>query len=161
MVWCEEWGAVVGSFGKLQKKQFMHAWHHSIKGPIHFKRMFHNFPCELQLVIRTVLLTAMYCTHACTYNVQETGATECSDEISQFTTMPYRSPDMVSVYSGKTITTKSDIWVRTLLCTHNIIAIMYMSTTLFTSLKNKRYNRIATLNYSVSAWTSTGLIYVS
>ena len=146
MVWV--WGAVVGSFGKLEKKQFMHAWHHSIKGPIHFKRMFHNFPCELQLVIRTVLLLLRtVLTPVPTMYKQETGATECSDEISQFTTMPYRSPDMVSVYSGKTITTKSDIWVRTLLCTRNIIAIMYMSTTLFTSLKNKRYNRIATLNY--------------
>lgn len=44
--------------------------------------------------------------------VQEMGANECSDEISRFTTLAYRSPEMVSVYSGKTITTKSDIWVR-------------------------------------------------
>ncbi len=74
MVWV--WGAVVGSFGKLCKKNNL--WHRSIKGPIHFKRMFHNFPCELQLVIRTVLLLlrtvltpalpvhcSCYCAHAC------------------------------------------------------------------------------------------------
>ena len=66
----------------------------------------------------------MHCTvscYVCLY-LQEMGATECSDEISRFTTMPYRSPEMVSVYSGKTITTKSDIWVRTLY-------IIYLHTT--------------------------------
>ena len=68
MVWCEEWGWCGCGEQWLEalvncKKNNL--WHHSIKGPIHFKRMFHNFPCELQLVIRTVLLTATYCTHAC------------------------------------------------------------------------------------------------
>jgi hypothetical protein len=34
----------------------------------------------------------------------------------RFTTMPYRAPEMVSLYSGNTITTKADIWVRVYLC---------------------------------------------
>lgn len=39
------------------------------------------------------------------------GAAECEDEIARFTTLAYRAPEMVSLYSGKTITTKADIWV--------------------------------------------------
>jgi serine/threonine protein kinase len=40
------------------------------------------------------------------------GAAKCEDEIARFTTLPYRAPEMVSLYSGKTITTKADIWVH-------------------------------------------------
>ena len=31
--------------------------------------------------------------------------------IYRFTTLAYRAPEMVSLYSGNTITTKADIWV--------------------------------------------------
>ena len=39
------------------------------------------------------------------------GATECQEQIARFTTLAYRAPEMVSLYSGKTISTKADIWV--------------------------------------------------
>jgi len=39
------------------------------------------------------------------------GASQCEDEIARFTTLSYRAPEMVSLYSGKTINTKADIWV--------------------------------------------------
>jgi len=29
----------------------------------------------------------------------------------RYTTVSYRSPEMVDLYSGKTVTTKADIWV--------------------------------------------------
>lgn len=38
------------------------------------------------------------------------GATECQEQIARFTTLAYRAPEMVSLYSGKTISTKADIW---------------------------------------------------
>ena len=40
------------------------------------------------------------------------GVAKCEEEIAQFTTLSYRSPEMVSMYSGKRITEKSDIWVN-------------------------------------------------
>ena len=33
----------------------------------------------------------------------------------RYTTVAYRAPEMVDLYSGKTITTKADIWVGELL----------------------------------------------
>lgn len=33
-----------------------------------------------------------------------------ADEINRYTTLSYRSPEMVDLYSNKPITTKSDIW---------------------------------------------------
>ncbi|XP_053205198.1 BMP-2-inducible protein kinase-like [Panonychus citri] len=36
--------------------------------------------------------------------------TELEEEIKKYTTLSYRSPEMVDLYSGKIITTKSDIW---------------------------------------------------
>lgn len=39
------------------------------------------------------------------------GASNIIEEIEKYTTLSYRAPEMVDVYSGKTITTKSDIWV--------------------------------------------------
>jgi AP2-associated kinase len=38
------------------------------------------------------------------------GAALCEEQIARFTTMPYRAPEMVSLYSGSTITTKADVW---------------------------------------------------
>ncbi|XP_073978913.1 numb-associated kinase isoform X1 [Rhodnius prolixus] len=38
------------------------------------------------------------------------GASNIIEEIEKYTTLSYRAPEMVDVYSGKTITTKSDIW---------------------------------------------------
>lgn len=32
----------------------------------------------------------------------------------RYTTLAYRAPEMVELYSGKLITTKADIWVRIL-----------------------------------------------
>ena len=51
---------------------------------------------------------------SCTVNCmhpESMGAAQCEDEIARFTTLAYRAPEMVSLYSGKTITTKADIWV--------------------------------------------------
>ena len=39
------------------------------------------------------------------------GASECEEQISKFTTLAYRSPEMISLYSGMSISTKADIWV--------------------------------------------------
>jgi AP2-associated kinase len=39
------------------------------------------------------------------------GASQCEEEIARFTTLAYRAPEMVSLFSGNTITTKADIWV--------------------------------------------------
>ena len=36
--------------------------------------------------------------------------TEVEDDIKKYTTVSYRSPEMIDLYSGKAITTKSDIW---------------------------------------------------
>lgn len=36
--------------------------------------------------------------------------TEVEEEIKKYTTLSYRSPEMVDLYSGKSITTKADIW---------------------------------------------------
>ncbi|KAK5640382.1 hypothetical protein RI129_011193 [Pyrocoelia pectoralis] len=38
------------------------------------------------------------------------GATMVEDEIKRYTTLSYRSPEMVDMYCGKPITTKADIW---------------------------------------------------
>lgn len=39
------------------------------------------------------------------------GVTSVQEEIEKYTTLSYRSPEMVDLYSGKPITTKADIWV--------------------------------------------------
>jgi len=39
------------------------------------------------------------------------GVSSVQDEIEKYTTLAYRSPEMVDLYSGKSITTKADIWV--------------------------------------------------
>ncbi|KXJ11367.1 AP2-associated protein kinase 1 [Exaiptasia diaphana] len=38
------------------------------------------------------------------------GPTKVEEEIQKYTTLSYRAPEMVDLYSGKTISTKSDIW---------------------------------------------------
>lgn len=43
-------------------------------------------------------------------NPSEKGATIVEDEIKRYTTLSYRSPEMVDMYSGKSISTKADIW---------------------------------------------------
>ena len=40
------------------------------------------------------------------------GASQCEEEIARFTTLAYRAPEMVSLFSGNTVTTKADIWVK-------------------------------------------------
>ena len=50
--------------------------------------------------------------HICEMDPEKMGHWQCEDEIKRFTTLAYRSPEMVDLYSGQKITTKSDIWVR-------------------------------------------------
>ena len=50
--------------------------------------------------------------HVCDMEPERLGYQQCEDEIKRFTTLSYRSPEMVDLYSGQKITTKSDIWVR-------------------------------------------------
>ena len=50
--------------------------------------------------------------HVCEMEPEKLGYQQCEDEIKRFTTLDYRSPEMVDLYSGQKITTKSDIWVR-------------------------------------------------
>ena len=40
------------------------------------------------------------------------GVPQCEDQIQRFTTLAYRAPEMVDLYSGHVIGIKSDIWVR-------------------------------------------------
>lgn len=44
-------------------------------------------------------------------NPSEKGVAQVEEEIKRYTTLSYRSPEMVDLYSGKVITTKADIWV--------------------------------------------------
>ncbi|XP_041643246.1 BMP-2-inducible protein kinase [Cheilinus undulatus] len=41
---------------------------------------------------------------------QKDGVTAVEDEIKKYTTLSYRSPEMINLYAGKAITTKADIW---------------------------------------------------
>ncbi|XP_072258915.1 AP2-associated protein kinase 1 isoform X2 [Pyxicephalus adspersus] len=43
-------------------------------------------------------------------NPQTEGVTAVEDEIKKYTTLSYRAPEMVNLYSGKVITAKADIW---------------------------------------------------
>uniref|UniRef100_W5NCR9 non-specific serine/threonine protein kinase n=1 Tax=Lepisosteus oculatus TaxID=7918 RepID=W5NCR9_LEPOC len=43
-------------------------------------------------------------------NPQSEGVTVVEDEIKKYTTLSYRAPEMVNLYSGKVITAKADIW---------------------------------------------------
>ncbi|XP_044758808.1 AP2-associated protein kinase 1 [Coccinella septempunctata] len=43
-------------------------------------------------------------------NPAENGVTAVEEEIKRYTTLSYRSPEMVDMYCGKPITTKADIW---------------------------------------------------
>jgi AP2-associated kinase len=45
-----------------------------------------------------------------TMHPEVVGAALCEEQIAKFTTLAYRAPEMVSLYSGSTITTKADIW---------------------------------------------------
>ncbi|XP_073509723.1 AP2-associated protein kinase 1 isoform X11 [Phyllobates terribilis] len=43
-------------------------------------------------------------------NPQTEGVAAVEDEIKKYTTLSYRAPEMVNLYSGKVITAKADIW---------------------------------------------------
>ncbi|XP_013776975.1 uncharacterized protein LOC106461676 [Limulus polyphemus] len=43
-------------------------------------------------------------------NPQSHGVNAVEEEIAKYTTLSYRAPEMVDLYSGKLITTKADIW---------------------------------------------------
>ncbi|KAM4037145.1 AP2-associated protein kinase 1 isoform 5-T5 [Anomaloglossus baeobatrachus] len=43
-------------------------------------------------------------------NPQTEGVSAVEDEIKKYTTLSYRAPEMVNLYSGKVITAKADIW---------------------------------------------------
>ncbi|XP_034490909.1 AP2-associated protein kinase 1 isoform X4 [Drosophila innubila] len=45
-----------------------------------------------------------------TLNPQQHGVTVVEEEIQKYTTLSYRAPEMIDLYSGKSITTKADIW---------------------------------------------------
>ncbi|EPY74872.1 AAK1 protein-like protein [Camelus ferus] len=45
-------------------------------------------------------------------NPQTEGVNAVEDEIKKYTTLSYRAPEMVNLYSGKIITTKADIWFQ-------------------------------------------------
>ena len=42
------------------------------------------------------------------------GVTVVEEEVRKYTTLSYRSPEMVDLYMGKPLTSKLDIWVKTL-----------------------------------------------
>lgn len=52
------------------------------------------------------------------------GATTVDDEIKKYTTLSYRAPEMVDMYCGKAITTKSDIWVSKTINGLKIVDVM-------------------------------------
>jgi hypothetical protein len=39
------------------------------------------------------------------------GITSVEEEVRKYTTLSYRSPEMVDLYMGKPLTSKLDIWV--------------------------------------------------
>ncbi|XP_065834604.1 AP2-associated protein kinase 1-like [Oscarella lobularis] len=43
-------------------------------------------------------------------NPKDDGVTHVEDELQKFTTLAYRAPEMVDLYSGKLISSKADIW---------------------------------------------------
>ncbi|XP_064601663.1 AP2-associated protein kinase 1-like isoform X2 [Liolophura sinensis] len=43
-------------------------------------------------------------------NPEQHGVQQVEDEIQKYTTLSYRAPEMIDLYSGKVITTKADIW---------------------------------------------------
>ncbi|XP_013109559.1 AP2-associated protein kinase 1 isoform X2 [Stomoxys calcitrans] len=43
-------------------------------------------------------------------NPQQHGVSTVEEEIQKYTTLSYRAPEMIDLFSGKNITTKSDIW---------------------------------------------------
>jgi len=43
-------------------------------------------------------------------NPEKQGITAVDEDIKKYTTLSYRAPEMVDLYSGKSITTKADIW---------------------------------------------------
>ena len=43
-------------------------------------------------------------------NPEKQGFQSVDDDIKKYTTLSYRAPEMVDLYSGKSITTKADIW---------------------------------------------------
>ena len=45
-------------------------------------------------------------------NPEKQGITAVDEDIKKYTTLSYRAPEMVDLYSGKSITTKADIWVK-------------------------------------------------
>lgn len=47
-------------------------------------------------------------------NPEIQGVPAVEEELHKYTTLSYRSPEMVDLYSGQTIGTKADIWVCSL-----------------------------------------------
>ena len=46
-----------------------------------------------------------------TLNPGTQGVSQIAEEIARYTTLSYRSPEMIDLYEGRPITTKADIWV--------------------------------------------------
>ena len=78
----------------------------------------HSVFCAVQIenIIRSQQRVFVLCDygscHICEMDPEKMGHQQCEDEIKRFTTLAYRSPEMVDLYSGQKITTKSDIWVK-------------------------------------------------
>jgi serine/threonine protein kinase len=53
-------------------------------------------------------------------NPQVQGVSAVEEEIKKYTTLSYRAPEMVDMYSGKPITTKADIWVSNVLVVFDV-----------------------------------------
>mgnify|MGYP006112278719 CR=1 FL=1 len=58
------------------------------------------------------------------------GVIPVEEEITKFTTVQYRAPEMVDLYSGYPIGTKSDIWALGVLLYHLCFFNLPFSTTL-------------------------------
>ena len=69
--------------------------------------------CLYYNYVSLMMLLSFYIHHPLLWQV---GVGECQDQLQRFTTLAYRAPEMVDLYSGYTITTKSDIWVSLYLC---------------------------------------------
>ena len=66
--------------------------------------------CLYYNYISLTILSSFYIHHPL---LSQVGVGECQDQLQKFTTLAYRAPEMVDLYSGYAITTKSDIWVST------------------------------------------------
>lgn len=70
--------------------------------------------CSLEMLIPEVCVSITYYILILmgAWLLQKMGIAQCEEQIKRFTTLAYRAPEMVDLYSGKSITISSDVWVR-------------------------------------------------